>query len=71
MVDKYTYDFGFSTHSEDEFKETKSKATEMYDLIEPLLLNLKKNPEKEIIKWPNREKSINEFMSMLKKIRDR
>jgi hypothetical protein len=26
----------------------------MQSLILPLLLNLKKNPEKDIIKWPNR-----------------
>lgn len=30
------------------------KLRDVEDLILPLLLNLKKNPEKDIIKWPNR-----------------
>jgi len=30
------------------------KLRDVEDLIMPLLLNLKKNPEKDIIKWPNR-----------------
>ena len=31
-----------------------NKLRDVEDLIMPLLLNLKKNPEKDIIKWPNR-----------------
>ena len=41
--------------------EEKHKATlkELEGLILPLLYNLKKNPEKPIINWPNREPIIN------------
>lgn len=35
------------------------------DMIMPLLNNLKKNPEKDTIRWPNREKVITEFLDKL------
>jgi hypothetical protein len=37
----------------------KAKLKELEGLILPLLYNLKKNPEKAIINWPNREGVIN------------
>ncbi len=37
----------------------KFKLKELEGLIMPLLYNLKKNPEKPIINWPNRETVIN------------
>jgi hypothetical protein len=37
----------------------KAKLKELEGLIMPLLHNLKKNPEKPIINWPNRETVIN------------
>jgi hypothetical protein len=37
----------------------KAKFKELEGLIMPLLYNLKKNPEKPIINWPNRETVIN------------
>jgi len=37
----------------------KSKLKELEGLIMPLLYNLKKNPDKPIINWPNRETVIN------------
>ena len=37
----------------------KAKLKEVEGLILPLLHNLKKNPEKPIINWPNRETVIN------------
>ena len=33
----------------------------LYNAIVPLLNNLKKNPEKEYILWPNRTEKIEEF----------
>ena len=36
--------------------------------ITPLLNNLKKNPEKEYILWPNRVDKVEQFEDMLRKI---
>lgn len=35
-------------------KDVKEKLIKLEGLILPLLINLKKNPDKDIIKWPNR-----------------
>ena len=43
----------------------RQKLKAMYSLIMPLLKNLKANPQNEIIKWPNREAKINEFIAKL------
>lgn len=39
-------------------KEAQEKLKKLEQLILPLLLNLKKNPTKDTIKWPNREPII-------------
>lgn len=39
-------------------KESQEKLKKLEALILPLLLNLKKNPSKDTIKWPNREPII-------------
>lgn len=66
-------DFGFSTdvpievnqESVDDYKERLLKVEQ---LIMPLLTNLMKNPESEIIRWPNRkdilEEKITEFLKL-------
>jgi hypothetical protein len=46
----------------------KSKCSEMHSMIMPLLNNLKKNPDKPTINWPNREERINEFIAKLNSI---
>ena len=40
----------------------------LYNAITPLLNNLKKNPEKEYILWPNRLEKVEQFETMLQKI---
>lgn len=40
----------------------------LYNAITPLLNNLKKNPEKEYILWPNRLKKVEEFEDYITKI---
>ena len=40
---------------------TQEKLDRLYNSIVPLLNNLKKNPEKEYILWPNRTEKIEEF----------
>jgi hypothetical protein len=48
-----------------ELMKWKSKCSEMHSMIMPLLNNLKKNPDKPTIVWPNREEKINEFIAKL------
>lgn len=40
------------------------------DEVAPLLINLKKNPEIEMIKWPDRVDKINKFQDRLQKYAD-
>ena len=40
----------------------------LYNAVVPLLNNLKRNPEKEYILWPNRLAKVEEFETLLQKI---
>lgn len=44
------------------------KIDKLYNAIIPLLSNLKKNPEKGYIYWPNRTAKIEQFEDVLRKI---
>ena len=44
------------------------KLDKLYNAITPLLNNLKKNPEKDYILWPNRVEKVDQFEDMLRKI---
>lgn len=44
---------------------TQERLDRLYNAVMPLLTNLKKNPEKEYILWPNRTQKIEEFESKL------
>ncbi len=48
--------------------ELEDKLNRLYNAIQPLLANLKKNPEKEYIYWPKRIKKIEEFEDYISKI---
>jgi hypothetical protein len=55
--------------------ETTSSASEMeeklntlYNAILPLLSNLKLNPEKDYIYWPNRVEKVEQFEDIISKI---
>lgn len=69
-IPKLDDDFGFTTMAEEDIKqEGNDKAHAMYDAIMPLLINLKKDANKNpIIKWPNRDEKINQFITKLNKI---
>lgn len=67
-------DFGFTLVSEDELDSTQElqttattlveaqeRLTKLYNAIQPLLNNLKANPEKEFIKWPDRAEKVQRF----------
>lgn len=72
------FDFGFTAVDESELdavQETTKAATsyeerldKLYNAILPLLSNLKANPEKEYIKWPNRLEKVEQFEDMITKI---
>jgi hypothetical protein len=49
-------------------KTTQDKLDKLYNAIIPLLTNLKKNPEKEYILWPNRLTKVEEFEDLLTNI---
>ena len=57
-------DFGFEV-VEDPTTLRSDKATQLMDMIIPLLDNLAKNPELDYIKWPNRKKVLDEFRKRL------
>jgi len=70
------FDFGFSTTTEKEFtserdsviNQYKTKLDKVEKLIMPLLINLNKNLDSEIIKWPNRGPVIDKKIKELLKI---
>lgn len=49
-------------------EEMQAKIDELYNAVQPLLNNLKKNPEKEYIYWPNRIDKVEAFETHLLKI---
>ena len=44
------------------------KLDKLYNAITPLLNNLKANPEREYIKWPNRVDKVEAFETHIQKI---
>ena len=61
-------DFGFSfAHTEDIKTEANDKVQGLKNMIMPLLNNLMKNPEKDTIVWPDREKKIDDFIKKMDK----
>ena len=67
------WDFGFT--SEEEIKlsvteDTNQKVVQLKNMILPLLNNLKKSPELDVIKWPGKQriKQINEFIEKMNKL---
>lgn len=57
-----------STTASDQVNRLEEKVDKLYNAIIPLLSNLKKNPEKGYIYWPNRTSKIEQFEDVLKKI---
>ena len=49
-------------------EETQEKLNKLYNAIQPLLNNLKMNPEKEYILWPNRTEKIEQFEDHIRAI---
>ena len=53
---------------EESLEETQQKLDRLYNAIIPLLNNLKKNPDKDYILWPNRLEKVDQFEDHLMKI---
>ena len=47
---------------------TQDKLDKLYNVITPLLNNLKANPEKEYIKWPDRVSKVEAFETHIQNI---
>lgn len=79
--DSDIFDFGFTAVAEDELDSARvasakedellviqARLDSLYKSILPLIANLKKNPEKDYIYWPNRLDKVKEFEKMLLRI---
>ena len=72
------FDFGFTAvdeqdldgvvAKEDEVKQLNDKLNALYGAVIPLLDNLKKNPDKDYILWPDRVAKVEAFEKKLKDI---
>ena len=75
------FDFGFTAVDESELEafqqlevkseiadDTQERLDRLFNAIQPLLTNLKFNPEKEYILWPNRLEKIEQFESFIQNI---
>ena len=75
------FDFGFTAVNEDELEVaqtavkatatatgTETKLNALYNAMIPLLTNLKKNPEKDYILWPNRLDKVEQFETVITNI---
>jgi len=67
-------DFGFTFVGEDEIsqqsevEDLRRRIIELKKMFLPLLQNLNKNPEKDMIKWPNRKDLLDKQIKKLKEL---
>lgn len=54
--------------TETEANTTQEKLDRLFNAIQPLLNNLKANPEKDYIYWPNRVGKVDEFEDYIRGI---
>jgi len=70
------HDFGFSFTDEEEIvvknKPVDDRAERLRAMIMPLLMNLKKNPEKDMINWPGKDrvKKVDDFIKKINEVVD-
>ena len=57
-----------ATQVEQTAEQLQTRLDNLYNAIVPLLNNLKKNPEKEYILWPNRLAKVEEFETKLQQM---
>ena len=54
--------------SRNDLDHIQGKLDNLYNAITPLLNNLKANPEKEYIKWPDRVAKVEQFETFIQQI---
>ena len=54
-----------ATTASSSIEELQAKLDKLYNAVTPLLNNLKRNPEKEYIYWPNRIEKVEQFETHL------
>jgi len=80
MIDNNdVFDFGFTAVSENELEaiqsaessaaEIQQRLDSLYKAIIPLLTNLKQNPDKDYIFWPDRVAKVEAFEKHIQKIK--
>lgn len=79
MKDDEIWDFGFTAVSEDELEaiqnaesnvaSVQERLDKLYNAILPLLKNLKQNPDKDYIYWPDRVSKVEAFEKHIAKIK--
>lgn len=52
-------------NTSNEVAHLQNKIDKLYNSVLPLLTNLKKNPEKDYIYWPNRTEKIEQFEEVI------
>jgi len=75
------FDFGFTAVTEEELEvvtelqeradktlKYQTRLEQLFNAIQPLLTNLKANPEKDYIYWPNRLDKVEQFEDHLQNI---
>ena len=83
MINDKAEDFGFTFHDESEFEDQITTAVTTTEktyaeklaaveaIVVPFMQNLMKDPEKVMIRWPNRkdmvEKQLNKILAITKK----
>lgn len=59
------------TSSNMQLQSTTQKVEDLYNAIQPLLNNLKRDPAKDYLLWPNRVEKIEQFQKHLQEIKER
>lgn len=72
-MNKDEYDFGYTVEvvpeiKQDDSEQLRNKLEMLVNDISTFLNNLKREPEKEYIHWPNRIESIDKFLDKIAKL---
>jgi hypothetical protein len=64
LIETFDEDFGLTFMDPKDLQPDvyKEKLVKLHKMILPLLKNLMKDPDKEVIHWPDRKKRIEKFM---------
>jgi len=66
----FTFVDGETLTDASEVEDLKKRIRELKKMFLPLLQNLNKNPEKDMIKWPNRKELLDKQIKKLLQITD-